>query len=605
MDGSNLRIYDPVPYNGQMTLLNSFATPGVTKFSKLAFGDGVVYQITSSGYLYAYGSPVNLPMTCSVPDFPSTNINSTSISQNISCQAKVDLSLIGGSSPQNFNVQLPSLPLQVPAGTNFSIPATFSPKVVGSLSSSLFLNTSQNAAGFTTTTQVQLKGKSTSQNPILAINPLTVTWNGVIMGDSVNQTVIMSNLGNSTLSISNIKYSVVSETGPWVATNGSGSATSVGPFTFYNMPSSIPAMSSVTVPINFDPLEAGGYAVYTRVESNGGNAIFDSFATGAEYAQALLEFETANGTWTPYDNTTSFSFGDVQEGTTRYLRLRLSNVGGSNAAPLSVTVSKPPFGISGNIVGASNGIDLGEGQLINSGSSKTAQMFCAPPGSQLNEPSYSAGTTWTMNLNDPNFGHQLISFTCNVVTPQVGPLDANGTILYQYAGCYKEYNPGRQLQTQIYTGPNNTDTSCISQCSAAGYIFAGTQFKQECWCGNNRPLTNVDDANCFYECSGDATQTCGGSGIDRAGTYISVFGDKSRWDGNTTNQPGPYVNPGVNGFTSIGCWIDSTAARTLSVRKTANNTVGSCLQACQGYNYAGVEFGGEWYVHHLLIHSGA
>ena len=35
---------------------------------------------------------------------------------------------------------------------------------------------------------------------------------------------------------------------------------------------------------------------YIRVQSNGGTAIFDTFAPGAEYPQALLEFESLNGT---------------------------------------------------------------------------------------------------------------------------------------------------------------------------------------------------------------------------------------------------------------------------------------------------------------------
>jgi hypothetical protein len=479
MDGSSLRIYDPIPGpDSKMTLLNSFATPAVSKFSKIAFGDGIVYQTTMQGWLYAYGSPVNLPLTCSVPDFSSTSLNTTSDPQTVQCQAKTDLTVTASSSPQNFQLMMPSLPIDVPAGTNFSFQAVFAPKIVGSLSSSVFLNTTQAASGYTTTTQVQLRGQATSNAPVLAINPPAVTWNGVIMGDSVNQTVVFSNLGLSTLNITAIKYSLENEKGPWITPNGTASATSVGPFTYYNMPSSIAPSSQYTVPINFNPSVAGGYAVYIRVESNGGNAVFDTFATGAELPQALLEFETINGTWIAYDNTTSFSFGDVLAGTTRTLRLKLSNVGGANAAPLSVTVSKPPFGISGAILGANNGIDLGEGQLINTGSSKTANMFCAPPSSQINQPSYTNSTTWTMNLNDPNFGHQLIKFDCNVITNQLGPTSDNGTTLYQYAGCYKENNPGRQLQTQLYSSPNNTNEMCMTQCAAAGWIFAGTEYSK-------------------------------------------------------------------------------------------------------------------------------
>ena len=605
MDGSNLRVYDPVPdSNGHMKMLNSFATPGVTKFSKLSFGDGTVYQITSSGYLYAYGSPVNLPMECETVQFPPTNLNSSSASQTVHCRAKTDLSITAASSPQNFRVQLPILPIKISQGANFTLEATFSPTVVGSLSSSLFLNTTQAASGYTSTTQIQLRGTSQSVNPILAINPPAVTWNGVITGESVNQTVVLSNLGNGNMTITSIKYSLISESGPWITPNVTNSAaTSIGPFTFFNMPASIASNSAYTVPINFNPTLSGGYAVYIRVESNGGSGVFDTFATGAEYPKAVLEFEGLNGAWTKYDNSTPFTFGNVFAGDSRYLRLRLTNAGGPNAAPIAITVSKPPFGIAGHILGASNGLDLGEGQLINAGQSKTANMFCAPPKSQVNQLSYSSSTTWTMNLNDPTFGHQLIPFACNVVTPQVGPMLSNGTTQYAYAGCYKEFNPGRQLQKQLYTSANNTNDMCISQCAAAGYVFAGTQFRQECWCGNNRPLSISDDANCYFECSGDASEVCGGNGIDRAGTYISLFGDKTRWDGNTTTAAGPFTNPGVKGFTSIGCWTDTMAQRTLTVRKTANDTVASCLQTCQGYQYAGVEFGGECYCDNSLVGS--
>jgi hypothetical protein len=596
MDGSNLRIYDPVPdMQGNMVMLNSFATPAVTKFSKLTFGDGVVYQITANGQVYAYGSPVNLPMTCSVPDFPSTDVSSnTSTPQTVQCQAKIDLTVTAGSSVPNFLVSLPSFPLQVAAGTNFSFTATFTPSYVGQLSSSLFLNTTQATSGYTTTTQIQLKGVATSRKPVLSISPPALTWNNVLVGENVNQSVIFNNLGSGNMSITSIRYSLQSETGPWITPNGTDSATVVGPFTFYNMPSSIGPNSAYTVPINFNPVDAGGYAVYISVQSNGGTKVFDTFAIGSFAPQALLEFETPNGTWTKYDNSTSFAFGDVRAGTSRLLRLRLTNVGGPNAAALSVTVSKPPYGIPGAVLGAVNGLDLGEGQLIATGQSKTANMFCSPAKSQLNVPSYSNSTTWTMNLNDPAFGHQLIGFTCNVITDNTGPLAADGTPLYQYAGCYKENNPGRQLQTLLYSGPNNTNDACIAGCAGAGYIFAGTQYRQECWCGNNRPLSVTDDANCYYECTGDPTETCGGNGVARNGAYISLFGDISRWDGNRTNTPGPYVNPGSNGFSSIGCWTDAGATRTLSTRVSFNNTVNSCLFACQGYQYAGVEFGQEW-----------
>ena len=118
----------------------------------------------------------------------------------------------------------------------------------------------------------------------------------------------------------------------------------------------------------------------------------------------------------------------------------------------------------------------------------------------------------------------------------------------------------------------------------------------ECWCGYNRPKSVFPDANCNFACTGVIAEICGGNGVDASGAYISTFGDNSRWDGNSTNTPGPYVNSGTNGFTSIGCFTEATLGRALGVEVTANNTVSSCLAACTGYLYSGVEYGGEWYV---------
>ncbi len=75
---------------------------------------------------------------------------------------------------------------------------------------------------------------------------------------------------------------------------------------------------------------------------------------------------------------------------------------------------------------------------------------------------------------------------------------------------------------------------------------------------------------------------------------MSLFGDITRWNGNTTDTPGPYVNPGFLGFHSLGCYTEGSQTRALNVQPTSNNTVAGCIQACQGYLYAGVEYGGQW-----------
>ncbi|EXJ87033.1 hypothetical protein A1O3_03990 [Capronia epimyces CBS 606.96] len=600
VEGSNLRIYNAVPNNGVLQEINSFVTPGTTKFTRPVFGDGIVYQGTTVGYIYAYGAPVNLPLNCTALQFGTVNLNTTTAPMTVACTANTAVTVTAAALSGNPNFAiggLPNFPLTVAQGQQFSFPVTFTPQTVGPLSSSVILNTTQQAGGFSINTPVQLKGTGQSQAALLMVTPNTVSWNGVITGQQaggVDQSVIISNLGNGPLSITNILYSVVGETGPWITPNGTQTAAAVSAFTFYNMPLSVAPNSAVTVPINFNPPSSGNYGVFVQVVSNGGSKVFDVLATGSDEPKAVLEFQTPSGGWVRYDNTTAFDFGNVTENTSRYLKMRLTNSGSANAAALSVTVSKPPFGIPGSIIGASNQVDLAEGTLVYAGQNVTATLFCSVPKSQINVDPYLGTAQWTMNLNDASFGKQYIQFICNAVSEQAPPLNpVTQQGIYRYAGCFTENNPGRQLQTSVYNGPLNTNEQCISQCSAAGYIFAGTQYNQECWCGYNRPKTVNDDANCNFACSGNINEICGGNGITGTGSFISLFGDITRWNGNTTDTPGPYVNPGTQGFHSLGCYTEGSQSRALSVPVNANNTVAGCLQACQGYLYSGVEYGGQ------------
>jgi hypothetical protein len=436
VEGANLRIYNAVPEQGVLKLINSFVTPGTTKFTRPVFGNGIAYQGTTQGYLYAYGAPVNLPMDCSSPyDFGTVSLNATSSAVKVQCQAKtaVTVTSIGLSGNNNFIISgLPTLPLQVPVGSNLSFDAVFAPKQIGSLQSDVLVNTTQAAAGFSINTPVRLKGIAESTSPVLSITPNVLSFDGTITGeavDGVNRTVIWSNLGNGPLTVKSISYSLVSETGPFIAPSSTGNGkTTISAFTIFNEPLTIPGKSEVPVVVNFNPPTSGGYAVYMKVSSDGGDKIYDVIGTGADYPSALLEFQTPDGTgWVRYDNSTAFKFGDVTQNTIRYLKMRLTNSGSTNAARLSVTVSKPPFGVPG-IIGANNQVDLGEGITLGPGESATATLYCAPPKSQVNVDAYNGTATWTMNLGDPKFGKQIIGFLCHAVSEQNPPLDKESTV---------------------------------------------------------------------------------------------------------------------------------------------------------------------------------
>jgi hypothetical protein len=106
--------------------------------------------------------------------------------------------------------------------------------------------------------------------------------------------------------------------------------------------------------------------------------------------------------------------------------------------------------------------------------------------------------------------------------------------------------------------------------------------------------------NCNFPCKGNVNQVCGENGFDGNGAHFSTFGDIARWDGNSTNAPGPYVNPGAFGSQSLGCYTEGSGTRALSVGMTANKTVANCLKACQGFTHAGIEYGGECYCDNKL-----
>lgn len=603
-------------------MIKGFNIPYVTKFSRPAFGNGRAYVGTTIGLVYGFGSPVNLPLNCTSPnDFGISNLGVATAAKTITCKTSIALTIseIVLTGNANFNITgLPSTPLQVPAQGSFTFQASFNPAIVGALSSDVLITTVNGVVGYSTSTPVTLRGTGQSVAALLAVTPPVLAFPGAITGmdlGGINQSAIFINQGNTPLIITNILYSIVSETGPWIPATSTGSGPKSSAFTFIGLPSVIPPQSSVTVIVNFDTSVTGNYAAYLSIVSNGGTKIFDAVGVAGSPPAAVVEFQTIDGTgWIPYVHGKNFTFGNVTENETRTLKLRVTNNGTADAGALSLTVSKPPFGLPG-IIGAANQIDLAEGTSLGPGQSATANLYCSVPKSQWNVDPIFGLAQWTMNVNDINFVKQDIQIDCLGVSEQSAPFkaDGSGQGRYRYIGCYLENNPGRQLQTQLYGSPNNTISMCTNACGAnANAIFCGTQYQRECWSGPTIPTQKVDDINCNFACTGDLLQTCGGNG-EGAGagrTYISLFADSARYNGGNpvpsgtstgvstpTVVPGaPTVNPGVGSYTSIGCYTEATTGRALAnVFTMVNRTVSACIAGCQtkNYIYAGLEYGQE------------
>jgi hypothetical protein len=187
------------------------------------------------------------------------------------------------------------------------------------------------------------------------------------------------------------------------------------------------------------------------------------------------------------------------------------------------------------------------------------------------------------------------------IVPRAIANDLPGTWVYE--GCYTDSVASRTLQGINYAnGTDMTQESCIAFCDVNGYIYAGTEYSAECYCDNYldpKTKTANTDMGCNMACSGNRTQTCGG------GSRLTVFYSGGK------PPAGPATNPGPPGWTSMGCYNDSTAARTLSVVGNiqggpSNMSVLNCVDACQAgsYTFAGVENGGECYCGNQPDHYG-
>lgn len=600
VQGLNLRIYDAIPEGGSLNLINSFNIPGVMKFTRPVFGDGIVYIGTNQGYVYGYGSPVNQPLNCTSPvDFGEVDIKASSEEKTITCTANIDVSVTGIelSEATDFNLtKAPTGTFDVAAGKSFDVSAQFSPSKVGLLSSDIVVNTTNSVTGYSINSRAKLTGTGVSSGPLLDVSPNTITFDGVVAGadpNGVDTNFLVNNLGNSLLTVNSVTYSANNASGPGQTWSGNGDLV-VGKFTIKNLPNTLEGHKGTTVTVVFDSSESGTYSAFLKFTTDGGTKSISIAASAGPAPKAVLEFETVDGSgWAKYEEGTPFTFGNVTENTSRSLKFRVTNGAASGGVKLSLTVSKPPFGVPG-IIKAANQVDLAEGTSLAPGESASAVLTCAVDKSQWNMDPYNGTAVWTMNTNDATLGKQIIQFFCKAVTEQAPPLLENGLGQYRYKGCYKENNPGRQLQDQLYGDKNNTNAMCIAACAKAGYTYCGTQYHTECWGGNFIPVEQVDEADCNFDCGGDLNQICGGNGINGGGSYISLFVDSKA---NETGPPtGPQVNPGVDGYESIGCYTEATNGRALPNGKaTDKKTVADCIEACKAsdFLYAGLEYGGE------------
>ncbi|KAI1338944.1 WSC-domain-containing protein [Xylariaceae sp. FL0016] len=166
-----------------------------------------------------------------------------------------------------------------------------------------------------------------------------------------------------------------------------------------------------------------------------------------------------------------------------------------------------------------------------------------------------------------------------------------------FVGCFTD--PGGN--SRALQGASEVDTArmtselCVAFCKDKGFSLAGTEYSQECYCGNENTGTMISDVTqCEARCKGNVNEYCGGN------SKMSVW--------NITAAPpesekaeNADVRTAANGTAVyVDCYEDGNGnGRTLSQASYSSNsmTVDTCASYCQAKNYAlfGVEYGRECY----------
>ncbi|CAM9947269.1 unnamed protein product, partial [Sphacelaria rigidula] len=144
---------------------------------------------------------------------------------------------------------------------------------------------------------------------------------------------------------------------------------------------------------------------------------------------------------------------------------------------------------------------------------------------------------------------------------------------YAFLGCFADSTRDRVLSGDAFKNQGSlTIDSCASLC--AGSTYFGTQFGKECFCGpSSDDPSRLGDATCNMECSGDASETCGGRNA------ISVYEF-------TDDSPSGYA----------GCFVDSSRDRILTGQSKKNDpdmTSAECAKFCGSAPFYGTQYASE------------
>jgi hypothetical protein len=206
-----------------------------------------------------------------------------------------------------------TLPLTLASNQSTTFSVVFAPTTAGAVSGSLAFT-----VGGSTALSLALSGTGVTPATLTA-SPTSLTFTNVTVGQSQSQTETVKNTGGVSATISQV--------------NATGTGFSV---------------SGITTPVTLTPGQSTSFSVTfapTSAGSSSGSVTITSNASNPSLSVALSGTAATAGALT--GNPTSFSFGNVQDGTSQSQTETLKNTGGASLTITQATISGAGFSYTG------------------------------------------------------------------------------------------------------------------------------------------------------------------------------------------------------------------------------------------------------------------
>ena len=243
----------------------------------------------------------------------------------------------------------------------------------------------------------------------------------------------------------------------------------------------------------------------------------------------------------------------------------------SGNGPASCQLSTP-------VCGPLDGLDIGAGSTTTTTSTTSTSTTST---------STTSTTTTSATTSATTSGTTTTTTSASTTSTQAPPavqttFKYNGKAL----GCFRDnagFGGSRTMNAVATASDQLTNQFCANFCGERGFRYSGTEYRSECFCSASAPT--IAAQNCDQSCSGDASQTCGGSWA------LTVYENQ--------DIASPVIDTLPTNFKSEGCFLDSVNARTFSAYSfnADNMTPKLCATTCsdKGFAYSGTEYGRECY----------